>query len=283
MKTETEIPFADEARVRATAWALHQLSPEETSAFESEMAADRDLAVYAGEMRQFAGLLASEFPETDESGQLPESRRDRVVVALGQGGTRSLHQGFLKRHWKSLSITTAAAAGIILTLQPDWINPKAKPYLTSEKLNRKAAEPLFTSTDELPFKAGSAPPYASRGSSDPMFDGDWDTGVGSAPEGPYREDRPNLAPPYDVLLASTSDGTLGQGVGGGVSSRSERVFSYLKTLSAAGDKLADATIREGAESYRANPASNFHEVTQAPLSTFPSTLILPAMPTCGGF
>ena len=90
MKTETDFPSADEARVRATAWALNQLTPEETAAFEAEMAADPKLAVYAGEMRQFSCLLTNKFLATDCHEQLPEDSRNRVVVALGQApGTKS--------------------------------------------------------------------------------------------------------------------------------------------------------------------------------------------------
>ena len=76
MKTEIDCPSADETHVRATAWALGQLTPEETTAFEAEMAANPGLAAYAEEMRQFSHLLATEFP-TDESGQLPKASRSQ--------------------------------------------------------------------------------------------------------------------------------------------------------------------------------------------------------------
>jgi len=137
MKTEIAAPPPNPAHIRATAWALGQLSPEETTAFAAEMAADPDLAAYAREMQEFSHLLAAEFTSEAENLGLPQASRERLVSALSQAKpsprTKPPHQGFLRTHWKSLGLTTAAAAGIILTLRPAWITPLSKSAITEAK------------------------------------------------------------------------------------------------------------------------------------------------------
>ncbi len=265
MKTETDFPPANEAHVRATALALGQLTPEETIAFETEMATDPDLAAYAGEMRQFCSILGHELPTPNESGQLPEASRDRVIVALGQAATHPPHQGFFKRHWKSLSLTAAAAAGIIITLRPHWIS----------------GEHLFTSIDESKFKA-----HPQRGSTDPLTTGDFDTGAGYGPETRWTSQPGAIRtfsgaapsapatsfPPQhsksklpELSLASTGGGKMRASFGNGTSSD----YTWDFRSAPANENLKDSTPREsGMESYNVIPANTFHQVIQTPLSTF---------------
>jgi len=157
MKTETASPPPNPAHIRATAWALRQLSPEETTDFAAEMAADPVLAAYAREMQEFSHLLAAEFTPEEETLGLPHASRERLVSALSQAKparqTKPLHQGFLRTHWKSLGLTTAAAAGIILTLRPAWIAPLANPTISAGKAGSESEQDLFKSMDEVPFVA----------------------------------------------------------------------------------------------------------------------------------
>ena len=177
MKTEIDFPSADETHVRATAWALGQLTPEEATAFEAEMATNPGLAAYAEEMRQFSHLLASEFP-TDDSGQLPEASRSHLVSVLSQSVPTP--QSFVKRHWKILSLTTAAAAGIMLTLRPDWLHgPEVSGLAAGRMIDGSAPSPppLFTGIDESIFKskegANPSDQAAARGF------GNWQTQPGA--------------------------------------------------------------------------------------------------------
>ncbi len=137
MKTETASPPPNPAHIRATAWALGQLSPEETTAFAAEMVADPDLAAYAREMQEFSHLIAAEFTSEEKALGLPQASRERLVSALRQAKTspqtKPPHKGFLRTHWKSLGLTTAAAAGIILTLRPAWIAPLSNPTISGAK------------------------------------------------------------------------------------------------------------------------------------------------------
>lgn len=82
MKNETDFPPADESRIRATAWALGQLSPEEQAAFEAEMQSDSDLAAYALDMMKFCGVVSKELPLADADEKLPEITREKIVKVL---------------------------------------------------------------------------------------------------------------------------------------------------------------------------------------------------------
>ena len=271
MKTETDFPPADEAHIRATAWALGQLTPPETTAFETEMAADADLTAYAEEMRQFSSLLSAEFPANDEGSQLPESSRERVVVALGKSATGRLSQGLLKRHWKTLAITTAAAAGIILTLLPNWIAPSENSNLSVGKANPEWELDLLTSIDESLFKAEDGlKPSDRNGAVKPEIT--WTSQPGAIRTG-STDDNPERNRTYkiyshklpDLSLASTAGGKMGEGLGRVTSSD----YAWHRPNIPALDSLKDPTIREsGSESYKTLPANTFQEVTAAPLSTF---------------
>lgn len=125
MKTETDFPPADESRIRATAWALGQLSPEDQAAFEAEMQTDPDLADYARDMREFSSLLAEEFPPADET--LPQETRAKVIQALSVAGHKP-GPSFLQKHWQTAALLGAAACAVV-AMKPDLIGlkPTAKP------------------------------------------------------------------------------------------------------------------------------------------------------------
>ena len=301
MKTETDFPAANDTRIRATAWALDQLTPEETTAFEVEMAADPDLAAYAGEMRQFSGLLSAGFPASDESGQLPEASRDRVVEALSHEANRPLHRGFLKKHWKSIAITTAAAAGIILTLRPQWINEPAHPGFSAGKAGVPSGLKQLASMDDSALKSrvnpGSSAPHGwaeenfgrvfqpgdiiTYGDSDPsqsnfrklqdsptpLSKSLFSSAVSPLPAGltTATGNTPHPSSRRTLSLASTTGGTMRGSMGLGISPD----YNWSFRLPPASDDLRDSMLRESqADSYKNLPVNTFHEVTSAPLSTF---------------
>jgi secreted protein with Ig-like and vWFA domain len=163
MKTETDSP-ADEPRVRATAWALGQLNPQETAAFENEMAANPGLAAYAREMLGFCSIVSQELlPHYDEA-SLPEPRRASLVSALS---AQAKPRPFLQRHWQGIALT-AAAASIVLSLNPQWLirnQPNhVEPLLT-------IAEPVPTITKPILAADTSAPVTIRPTMPKPLFVG----------------------------------------------------------------------------------------------------------------
>ena len=303
MKTETTSPLPsppNPAHIRATAWALDQLSPEETTVFETEMAHDPELAAYAQEMREFSQLLTLEFSTEEDSISLPEASRERVVAALSQPSTFAPQGSIFKRHWKSLSLTTAAAAGIALTLHPDWMRQPKFPIGTGKDGIVLGGE-TYASVDDVRFKSNvnlvaenspdvlwSSQPGSIRAkaqseeklskeyrlySSDSPQKGLW------AQASVMDAQAPGMAPVAEAAVAPSSP----------LSSR----FVGLDTVSSdAGFRGTDAVpvgrfrearewafpsdyaestrqhISRNTESYKPLPQNPFHEVTQAPLSTF---------------
>jgi secreted protein with Ig-like and vWFA domain len=163
MKTEIDSP-TDEPRVRATAWALGQLTPEETAAFENEMAANPGLAAYAREMLGFCSIVSQELlPHYDEA-SLPEPRRASLVSALS---AQAKPRPFLQRHWQGIALT-AAAASIVLSLNPQWLirnQPNhVEPLLT-------IAEPVPTITKPILAADTSAPVTIRPTMPKPLFVG----------------------------------------------------------------------------------------------------------------
>ena len=253
MKTETDFPSADETHVRATSWALGQLTAEEATAFEAEMATNPGLAAYAEEMRQFSHLLATEFP-TDESGQLPEASRDRVIVALsatGSGKPRS----FLSRHWQTGALLATAACAV-LSLNPHWFESESEPapiLATPPGGNRVL---LSTAADGslLP------PPSSPEPGPGQIVTRKSQSGANTLHYDSYRfSKRPELR--LAGMAGPKSDESFGNW-------RSSD-YAWHQSNTAVNNHSRDSTNREGwSESYKNIPLNTFHEVTQSPLSTF---------------
>ena len=142
MKTETDFPPANEAHIRATAWALGQLTTEETAAFETEIAVDPALAAYAREMESFCSILGGELQPHPEESSLPGPRRASIVTALSAVPAQAKPRPFLQRHWQGIGLTAAAAAAITLMLKPQWQTPA--PILTTPRI--AAATPATSAT-----------------------------------------------------------------------------------------------------------------------------------------
>ena len=301
MKTETTSPLpSNPAHIRATAWALDQLSPEETTAFEAEMSHDPDLAAYAQEMRDFSQLLTLEFSTEADSISLPKASRERVVAALSQPNTLAPQGSIFKRHWKSLSLTTAAAAGIALTLHPDWTRPSKFPIgagkdgIMLRDIYAPVDEPRFKSNINL--VAESSP------------DGLWRSQPGSIRNIPQSEEKlsneyrlySSDSPEKGLLRAEASENyakapamaPLAEVTAAPSSPLSSRLSDLTTVSSDARFRRTDAVPVEGfrearewafpsdyaestrqhisrnTESYKPLPQNPFHEVTQTPLSTF---------------
>jgi secreted protein with Ig-like and vWFA domain len=138
MKTETDFPPADESRLRATAWALGQLSPEDQAAFEAEMQADPDLAAYARDMREFSCLLAEEFPPAEE--MLPQETRAKVIQALSVAGQKPT-PSFLQKHWQTAALLGAAACAVV-AMKPDLIGWKSAGQSGPELVEATESSPI---------------------------------------------------------------------------------------------------------------------------------------------
>jgi secreted protein with Ig-like and vWFA domain len=253
MKTEIDFPSADETHVRATAWALGQLTPEETTAFEAEMAANPGLAAYAEEMRQFTHLLATEFP-TDESGQLPEASCDRIIVALSATGCGK-PRSFLSRHWQTGALLATAACAV-LSLNPHWLKSESEPASILATPPGGNQVLLSTTADLSLLPPPSIPEPVPR----QIVTRNPQSGVTNSYHDSYRFfKRPELR--LVGMAGPKSDQSFGNW-------RSSD-YAWHQSNTAANDHSRDSTLREsGTESYKQLPKNVFQEVTQAPLSTF---------------
>ena len=240
MKTETDFPSAHEAHVRATAWALGQLSSEETTAFESEMAADPDLAACAEQMRQFSGLLSAEFPANSESGQLAEASRDRVAAALALTGS-SKPRGFLRSHWQTGALLATAACAVV-SMNPSWFATPPAPASNPSTPIPDNTYVFSTGADNSFVPLSKDPQVQSR--------------QGIMDQSKFAAARP-LSEQLAVTLASVSDGTSPW-----------QPWQYRPALPGLGTRGNSSYGSTTADSYKTLAPNTFQEVAAAPLSTF---------------
>ncbi len=184
MNTETDFPPNGDVRVRATAWALGQLNPDDAAAFEGEMTSDPDLEIYAREMQHFCRFVSLELPPHEADLVLPEPRRAPVVAALSSELVSEKRHIPFNRPLLALGLS-AAAACLVLTFEPHWLEgnrpvelrPSGSPALSSYTVDgmppeaplQPAAEPvtikplmpkpLFVGT---PLPQDGAPPNLDR-------------------------------------------------------------------------------------------------------------------------